>query len=94
MQVDDIITMAQWNNINNTVRSLAAHTKRFVPLPAVTYKYIQAEDKNAIAKAINSLEDLYSNNCCQSNCCQSCQSQCYCQIKNCDCSYNCNDDGH
>lgn len=61
------------------------------------YSKIRKLNIKKLQDAVNYLESRFSNNCCQANCCQTCQmcqSQCSasCQICQAQCNCNCNCD--
>lgn len=88
------------SELADAVNTMATNKK--VSITSFTPKYdkVYASNIKALQTAINELETKFSNNCCQANCCQTCQgcqkSACQscqtCQRCQSQCIYNCSCD--
>lgn len=82
------IKKAHLTELSNALDSLSKEKKVPVTL-GMTYEKVSQVNMKTIQTAIHTLENSFSKNCCQSNCCQTCQTNCSgCQseCENCDCS--------
>ena len=91
MTKDTLATAGIVTGIAAGVSKIAAETKNAVALPSVKQEDVLRHNEiTQIQAAINALELKFSGNCCQANCCQTCQA---CQSVGCQsCQGQCNCD--
>lgn len=67
------VKKAHLTELTRAIQNLATSKKVTVDLSTLKYGTVLSSDIGAIQKAIHSLEAAFSENCCQANCCQTCQ---------------------
>lgn len=80
-------------NMINTVKNLSTTKKVSINALNSIPSKIEVVNVQQLQAAIHKLESSFNYNCCQENCCQTCQSECTCQTqckRQCEC--NCCDD--
>lgn len=67
--------------LNNAINTIAANAKKSGAIDAtgISYANVNSINIKLLQNAINSLEENFSGNCCEANCCQTCQTCQACQ---------------
>lgn len=76
---NDIVLKKDLTDIQSGLETLVTKTKITIDLSSMNYDKVKRINVTALETAVNKLEEGFSGNCCQANCCQTCQGCQSCQ---------------
>ena len=76
---NEIVWKKDLTDIQSGLETLATKTKISIDLSSMNYDKVKKINVVALEIAVNKLEEAFSGNCCQANCCQTCQGCQSCQ---------------
>lgn len=76
---NEIVCKKDLTDIQSGLETLATKTKISIDLFSMNYDKVKKINVAALETAVNKLEEAFSGNCCQANCCQTCQGCQSCQ---------------